>query len=273
MRRTFILAVVAAMALGMLGAGTALAAPANDLVGGAVTVSIGDTVTEDTTSTATTDASETALNAFCGAPVVEHGVWFSFTAAADGAVAFDTQDSDYSAGIMMFEGAPTANGLLNCGPGRIVSDVTNGTTYTLMAFGDGFNSVATSGTLVFKVQAAVPAPELDLTINKSGTVDKNGTVHLWGNATCTSTNGSGTFFEIFGDVTQRVGRILIRGFFDTLPFTPCDGAPHRWDAYFTGDNGIFAGGKAATVSIGIGCTDLCSESFVQATVQLKRNGR
>ena len=272
MRRILVFAMLGAMALGMAGTGTVLASAPNDTVGSATVVAIGDTKTQDTTLADTTDPAETALNQFCGAPVVEHGVWFTFTAAADGFVALDTQASDYSAGIMLFAGAPTAAGLLNCGPGLIVNDVTNGTTYNMLVFGDGL-STATGGNLVFTVRTAIAPPDLTLTINRSGSVDRHGTVHIWGNATCTSTDGSGTFFEVFGDVTQRVGRILIRGFFDTLPFTPCDGAPHRWDAYFTGDNGIFAGGKAATVSIGFGCTDLCSEAFVSATIQLKRNGR
>ncbi len=166
---------------------------------------------------------------------------------------------------------PSGTTILACGPGQVVSDVTANQTYNVLVFGDGGS--ATSGNLVFTVREAVAPPSLDLTINRSGTVDRFGTVHIWGTTTCTSTDGSGLVFEIFGDVTQRVGRLLIRGFFDTSPLTPCDGRPHRWDAYFKGDNGIFAGGKAVTVAIGFGCTDQCSEAFAQATVQLRRNGR
>jgi hypothetical protein len=272
-RRAPILAVSAALTVFALGAGPVLAAPANDSVGGAIALAIPETYTEDTTTANQTDADEVALNANCGAPLVEHGVWFSITPSADMTVAFDTQDSNYSAGVMVFDGAPTANGLLNCGPQVVIMDVVATHTYNLLVFGDGFLTTETSGTLVFKVRPATPPPTLDLTVNKSGSVDRHGNVHVWGDATCTSSDGSGLVFEIFGDVTQRVGRILIRGFFDTSPLTPCDGQPHRWDAYFTGDNGIFAGGKAITVAIGFGCTDLCSDSIIDATVQLNRAGK
>ena len=95
------------------------AAVGNDTVGGATTVAVGDTINQDTTAADATDPAETALNANCGAPQVGHGVWFTITPAADGFVAFDTADSDYSAGMMLFAGTPTADGLLNCGPQRI----------------------------------------------------------------------------------------------------------------------------------------------------------
>jgi hypothetical protein len=272
MRRTLVLALVGALALGMTAVAPVLAAAPNDTVANATAVAIPSTTTQDTTLADTTDATEDALNENCGAPVVEHGVWFKVTPTADRTLAFDTQASDYSAGMMLFAGTPTAGGLLTCGPGLIVGDLTANTTYNILVFGDGLTT-ATGGELIFTVRETVPPPSLDLTINKSGSVDKFGTVHLWGNATCTSDDGSGLVFEIFGDVTQRVGRLLIRGFFDTFPFTPCDGAPHRWDAFFQGDNGIFAGGKAVTVAIGFGCTDSCSAGFAEATVQLKRNGK
>jgi hypothetical protein len=272
MRRIVSLAAAMAMALGLVGAPPALASAPNDTVAGATVVAVPSTTTQDTSSADTTDPAETALNEFCGAPVVEHGVWFTFTPASDGFLAFDTSASDYSAGMMLFAGTPTADGLLTCGPQTILSGVTGGQAYNVLVFGDGLTA-ATGGNLIFVIREATPPPSISLTVNRSGSVDRFGNVHIWGTVTCTSTDGTGTLFEIFGDVTQRVGRILIRGFFDTLPFTPCDGAPHRWDAYFSGDNGIFAGGKAATVALAFGCTDLCSDSFVTATVQLNRAGK
>jgi hypothetical protein len=141
-----------------------------------------------------------------------------------------------------------------------------------MAFGDG-ESAATSGELIFRVSEAVPPPTIDLTVNKTATVNKSGFVHLTGTVTCTSVDGSGTLFEVFGEMTQRVGRLLIRGFFGTFLDTPCDGSTQTWDVFFQGDNGVFAGGKAATIAIAFGCTDVCSEAFVEATVQLKRSGK
>jgi hypothetical protein len=271
MRRTLVLALVGALALGMTAVAPVFASATNDTAANATVVTVPSTTTEDTTVADVTDPVETALN-ICGAPAVEHGVWFKVTPTADGYLAFDTQASDYSAGMYIFAGAPSANTVIDCGPQLLIDFVTANQAYNVLVFGDGL-TLATGGNLSFTIRQAKAPPSLDMTINRSGTVDKHGTVHIWGTTTCTSTDGSGFVLEIFGDVTQRVGRLLIRGFFDTSPFTPCDGAPHRWDAYFTGDNGIFAGGKAVTVAIGFGCTDLCSEAFVQATVQLKRNGK
>jgi hypothetical protein len=277
MRRTRLLlapifALTAALALGSVAVAPAVAAVSNDSVGGAIALAIPDSYTEDTTGANQSDADEVALNQFCGAPVVEHGVWFSVTPSTDGPYAFDTTASDYSAGMMVFDGAPSANSFVNCGPGLVIQDLIGGHTYNILAFGDGL-SAETSGSLTISTRVATPAPDLSLTINKSGSVDHFGTVHIWGAATCTSVDGSGQVLEIFGDVTQRVGRMLIHGSFDTSPFTPCDGIAHRWDAYFSGDNGIFAGGKAISLALGFGCTDLCSDTFVERTIQLSRNGK
>lgn len=273
MRRLSILALAVAMLLSLASVAPALASAGNDTAATATVVAIPSTTNEDTTVADTTDATETALNTNnCGAPVVEHGVWFSITPAVGTFVALDVTGSDYSAGVMLFAGAPADATFQDCGPGTIIDGLVGGQTYYALAFGDGLTT-ATGGNLVFTVREAIAPPDISLQINRSGTVDKFGTVHLSGTATCVSSDGSGNVLEIFGDVTQRVGRILIRGSFDIGPSITCNGIAQRWDAFFSGDNGIFAGGKAATVAIGFGCTDLCSESFAQATVQLKRSGK
>jgi hypothetical protein len=272
MRRFGIVATAWALVLSLASVAPALASAGNDTAATATAVAIPSTTNENTAVADAADATETALNVNCGAPAVGHGVWFTITPSADMFVAIDTSASDYSAGIMLFAGAPADATFLDCGPATIIDGLTGGQTYYALAFGDGL-SAETGGNLVFEVREAIAPPDISLQINRSGTVDKFGTVHLWGTATCTSSNGSGNVFEIFGDVTQRVGRILIRGFFDSGVFISCDGTAQRWDVFFTGDNGIFAGGKAATVAIAIGCTDLCSDSFTQAVVQLKRSGK
>ena len=269
MRRALIFAVLLSFAV----VAPVAAAVANDTVAGAIAVSVGDTVSEDTTAADLTDPAETVLNEFCGAPAVEHGVWFKITGtAANPFVAFDTTGSDYSAGIMIFAGAPSTDTLVTCGPGRAGTGVAEGVEYNVLIFGDGLTT-ATGGALVLSVVAAVAPPALDVTVDRSATVNKQGVVRLTGTVTCTSDDGSGTVFEIFGDISQRVGRLIIRGFFDNILDLPCDGDPHAWEAFAVGDNGLFAGGKAATVAIAIGCTDFCSEGFVEATVQLKRSGK
>lgn len=264
-------ALLAALLLSVAVVAPVAAALPNETVAGAIEVSVGTTVTEDTTQADATDPVETALNEFCGAPAVEHGVWFKISSPTDNTVAFDTGDSDYAAGIMVFQGAPTPEGILNCGPGRVIQDLAAGQTYNLLVFGDG-TSAATSGTLVFKVLQAVPAPDISLTIDRTGSVNRQGVARITGTVTCTSTDGSGTVFDVFGDVTQKVGRLLIRGFLEAFVNAPCDGTTQPWEAFVVGDNGVFAGGKAATVAIAFGCTDLCSDAFAEATVQLRKGG-
>lgn len=267
MRRALAIALVLLFVM----VGPAAAAVPNDTVAGATSVSVGDTVNQDTTGSDTTDATETALNANCGAPTVEHGVWFTI-AGADDYVGFDVSTSDYSAGVMLFSGAPTPEGLLNCGPGQIIEFLNAGETYNVLVFGDG-GSTATSGNLTLVVRAAVAPPDLTLTVNRGGTVNKQGVARITGTASCTSTDGSGILFDIFGTVSQRIGRVIISGFFDAFVDAPCDGSIIQWEAFVQADNGLFAGGKAATVAISEGCTDFCSDAFVEATVQLRKNGR
>jgi hypothetical protein len=79
-----IFALTAALALGSVAATPAVAVIANDSVGGAIELAIPVSYTEDTTGANQSDAAEVALNQSCGAPVVEHGVWFSVTPSADG---------------------------------------------------------------------------------------------------------------------------------------------------------------------------------------------
>jgi hypothetical protein len=267
MRRAFAIAVVLLFVI----VGPVSAAAPNDTVAGATLVAVGDTVSQDTALADTTDPVETALNEFCGAPAVEHGVWFTID-GTDSFVAFDMTDSDYSAGAMLFAGDPTGEGLMTCGPGRIAGFLAVGTTYNVLVFGDGLSD-ATGGNLILHVTPAIEPPELTLTVDPKGSVDKAGVAHITGTATCTSSDGSGIIFDVFGQVRQRVGRIFITGFFDTFIDAPCDGSTVHWDAFVVADNGLFAGGKGATVALTFGCTDFCSEAFVEATVQLRRNNK
>jgi hypothetical protein len=267
MRRAVFLAIVLLLSL----AAPVAAAVPNDTQAGAIAITTGTTVTEDTTTAAATDPVEDALNDFCGAPAVEHGVWFEVTVASDSFVSFDTSDSNYPAGLMLFPSTVSAENLIDCGPERIVDELLTGETYFLLVFGDGTG--ATSGLMVLHVAEAVAPPEISLTINKSGTVDRQGNAHIKGTVTCTSEDGSGILFDVFGDVSQKVGRVIIRGFFDAFLETPCDGTVVPWEGIALGENGVFAGGKAATIAIAFGCTDFCSEQFAEATVQLRRSSR
>src|SRR5712691_1988781 len=246
--------VALAFAAGVGTETSAFAQPANDDPGGAVAITtVPSTITQNT-SDATTSAEETALNAFCGAPTLAQGVWFQFTPTVSEDLAADVTGSDYSAGILVLTGSPGNFTPILCGPGRVTGPVTAGQTYYLLIFGDGFLTAATSGNLVLRVSPAIPAPTITVTINPRGTVDKTGNANISGTVTCSSTDGSGIVFDVFGSLRQTVGRIFVDGSFDELLFSACDGTPVNWTALVFGFNGKFAGGKAAIVAIGFGCT-------------------
>jgi hypothetical protein len=268
MRRALLLAAILSLAVAAPVAASAI----NDTPATAIDIPVGSTVTEDTTVADETDPAETALNEVCGAPAVEHGVWFEITPTNDAFVSFDTSESDYPVGLMLFVGDATTGSFISCGPEQLVESLAGGTTYLLMAFGFDTES-ATAGTLRLHVTEVAPPPDIEVTIDKVAFVDRQGVVRLTGTATCTSEDGSGTLIEVFGDVTQKVGRFLIRGFFGTGLDAPCDGSTIQWEAFAVGDNGVFAGGKALTIAFAFGCADLCSEAFAEATIQLRRSGK
>jgi hypothetical protein len=270
MRRVIVLAVVISVLMSLAISAPAAAAVLNDTVAGAIDIDVGADITEDTT-TATTDGEAGLNDQFCGAPAMEAGVWFAITEPTDTAASFNTEESDYGTGILVFEGDPIDGLSLACGPGQVVVSLTGGVTYTFVVFGDG-TTAATSGTMILHVEEAIPPPEITVTIDPTGRVNKSGQAMITGTVTCTSTDGSGTVFEVFGDVSQRVGRVLIRGFFDSFTEIPCDGSTNTWEAIAIADNGVFAGGKAAVFAIAFGCTDVCNEGSANATVRLRKGG-
>ena len=75
------------------------------------------------------------------------------------------------------------------------------------------------------------------------------------------------FIEV--QLEQRVGRLLIRGF-GGMDFV-CDGQTKAWSAVVIGDNGLFKGGKAASLTFATAC-DLFTCGFDEeaVTIQLKR---
>jgi hypothetical protein len=264
--------VVCAASLSFGGVANAAPPSNDDAAGATVVTTLPSTYSQDTTQ-ATTSAAESAINSsFCGAPTLSNGVWYTYTATADTFVGVDVSTSSFSAGIFAQTGTGGTFVPQTCAPGQATVLVAAGETLQLLLFGDGL-SAATSGTLNVTIRPAVAPPDLLLTIDKTASVNKLGVAHFTGTTTCTSSDGSGQVLEVFGQVRQTVGRIFIDGFFDVGLSSPCDGAPHAWGADVAGQNGLFSGGKAASVALGFACTDLCSTSYAERTVQLRKNGK
>ena len=266
------LAVTAAGLMAMVGfsAPALAAAPANDEVGGAVALSLGDHKTQDTTE-ATTTADDTALNANCGAPVTKASVWYSYTAAADGGVILDMSSSDYSGGFLVFEGTPTADSLVACGQYTVGMGTTAGTTYNIMVIDDDLDgNTANGGSLVLDVSAAPPPPTVDLTVYPKAKVTRDGTALITGTYRCTDAD----FIEIDGQLTQQVGRIKINGYGFFYEEGTCDGAWHPFTMPISGDNGVFAGGKAASFNYTFACGAFeCADGYTEQQVMLSKGAR
>ncbi|GAB3073830.1 hypothetical protein GCM10027053_44290 [Intrasporangium mesophilum] len=269
-RHIFVAAVTAAL-LVPAAATTALAAPpGNDTPSGAVAITSVPTTKSQSTTEATTDALDASLNANCGAPVTNGSVWFTYTDTTGAGLVVDVSGSDFSAGAMIVQGDPTSGGeLVACGPG-VTATVGGpaGTTYYVMAFSDTPGVVG--GNLVATFDKAPPSPTAALTVSSRASAYKDGSMLLSGTYACTNAD---FFSDLSGQVVQRVGRVKITGFFDLFGLE-CDGATHPWQALVTSDNGLFAGGKAANVSIVFACGLIeCAEQFVEQKVQVSRNGK
>lgn len=265
--RRFLAASAAVLLFTPLAAAAAVAAvPDNDTVEGATSVTLSQTVTQDT-SEATTDALDAELNTNCGAPATEGSVWFSYEDTAGAGLLVDLRASDFSAGAMIVAGDPTAGGhLVACGPGAVATrgDGT-ATTYYVMAFSD--TPSVRGGNLSASFQELPPEPTVDMTVDPWATAYQDGSMRLTGTYSCANAD-----YDAFidGMVTQTVGRTKIQGGFFVYPLE-CDGQVHSWEAIAEGYNGLFAGGKAASVSFAIACglAD-CAGTMVEQTVQVRR---
>ncbi|GAA2487675.1 DUF6299 family protein [Terrabacter carboxydivorans] len=265
-----LVAIAAAALLAPLGATTASAAPTNDTLAGATTItSLPASVTQDT-STATTDSVDAAINQQCGAPATNGSVWFTYTDTTGKGLVVDLTGSSFSAGVAIVAGDPTAGGqLLACAPGVAAARGDAGTTYYVMAFSD--TPGVTGGNLVADFAEAPPAPEATVTVDPRATAYKDGSVLLSGTYSCLNADGYSS--DVEGELVQQVGRVKISGSFFAYPLE-CDGAVHSWSAVVTSQNGLFAGGKAANVTVAFACGLLdCATAFAEQRVQISRNGK
>jgi len=121
------------------------------------------------------------------------------------------------------------------------------------------------GTLNLTVTEAPPPPVLSLTVDPVGHFDpRTGAARLTGTVSCSG----GDFVQLDSQLSQTVGRFVIRGFgFQSLS---CTGT-QPWSVTILPDNGKFAGGKAASFTFSFACGAVfCSETFVEQKVILRR---
>lgn len=251
-------------------AAPALAAvPANDTYAGRTPLAAAPvTVTADT-SGATTDADDDALNSECGAPAMDASVWYSYTATADGALIADVSESAYSAGVFVATGAPGSFEVLGCAPGATAWEATAGETYSIVVIDDQSDETGNGGAMSLTVDEAPPVPEVDLTVASKATFTKAGNLLLSGTVTCTA----GAVTDLDASVTQTVGRLKIEGYGYTS--IDCgDGSTQPWTMEIVGANGVFKGGKAASVTFAYACGAFdCGVDYEEHTIAVSGGKR
>jgi hypothetical protein len=260
------MAAIVAVALIPLAAASASAAPpANDEVAGAVALSLGDRVVQDT-SEATTNAGDDALNADCGAPATNGSVWYKYTPSVNRPFVLDQTASDFEGGFLVFEGTPTAESLLTCGPGMVAVNGQEGTTYNIMAI----STDAAGGRLVLSLKNPPPAPNVNVTIAKRGKAYRGGAARIHGHYYCRN----GDFAGLFGSLTQRAGRLKIPAEFGRG--IRCDGQRHAWSVRLVSRIGTYARGPArARVTIEACGVIECNSDTAKRRIRLvwaKRHG-
>jgi hypothetical protein len=218
------------------------------------------------TTKAGTDADDQELNANCGAPATDASVWYELTASSDAVVLVDVSASTYSAGVIVATGSPGSFSLLACGPGAVAFGTVTGETYAILAFDDQLDGAGNGGTLNIVVDLAPPPPEVDVTVNPTGTFNATtGSATISGTVTC-SGEVEFTFLDV--QVRQRVGRFVVEGFGSTD--FPCDGATHSWSVEVFTPNGLFKGGPTVTVTFAVACGIFeCGFDEQQVKVTLK----
>lgn len=269
--RRFLAAISAALtSLAVVGSPAVAAAPSNDTYPGAELIASTPFSTSLDTTEATTDADDVELNTTgefpCGAPAMDASVWYSFTPVADEVLLADASASDYSAGVFVATGSPGSFVVLACGPGGAAWDAVAGETYSIVVIDDQQDGGGNGGQMELTVDVVPPPPVLEVTVNDTARFDaKTGSAILSGTIMCGS---DAEFAFLESQVTQRVGRMLIRGYGGTE--VTCDDTVRPWEIEVFGDNGLFKGGKALSATFSAACgLVFCSEYFAENTIQLK----
>lgn len=236
-RRRLMTAVIAVGLLLPLAAAPASAAPpANDEPAGAVPLQLGDRVVQDTREATTTPQDE-ALNTGCGAPATTASVWYTYTPDKDREVVLDVTESDYSSGVLIFAGTPSAGSVVACGPGIVGLRAKLGKTYSIMAIAD---TGISGGQLVLSLEKAPPEPRVNVSLAARGVAFRGGAgaAEIHGTYSCRN----GEFAAVRGTLLQRAGRLKIQGRFGTE--IKCNGQRRQWSARVVSPIGTYARGHA-----------------------------
>lgn len=267
-RRPLAAPTVVAVLLVAAAAPAAAAPPTNDAIASATAV----TTLPFADSLDTTEATRSSDEPF-GCFDADATVWYAFTPASDTFVEFNTLGSDYDTTLEVYEGEPTDETLLTCNDdvfeslqSRALFDAAAGTTYYVMV-----GALGEAGQLELAAFQTVSPPPvaLSLTLDGGRVVDPpNRTAYLTGTISCENAD----FVDVFGELEQRVGRVIISGYGGE--FLPCEGGPVPFELRIEGDNGLFVPGRADAFVSAFACNDFeCGDVSVEQEVRLRRARR
>lgn len=276
-RLAILIGLVVLSSLGLAPAVLA-AAPSNDDIGSPTVV--GSLPYADgpyDTTEATTGATDPG---FCFAPEASPDrstVWYTFTPAASDTYQADTLGSDYdttlyvgtsdgSGGIDVIACNDDASGLQSVVQWDAVAD----TTYLVMVGtccgGGVIGEAGGGGQLEFHLDVAPPAPTVEVTVDRTGSFTPSGTATISGTITC---SGDVSFAVIEVQLTQRVGRFVIKGFGSAF-LDACPTSPTPWSISVAAQDGSFRGGPAQVDASAFACGPVtCADDFVSQTVRLR----
>jgi hypothetical protein len=182
--------------------------------------------------------------------------------------------SDYDTTLSVYTGTPGNLTQIACNDdftslqSAVIFNAVAGETYFLMvgAFDSG-----PGGNLSFRLDETEPIV-IDLALSPKGSVvPKTGTATVRGTVVC---NEPATVFGIGGELQQRKGRVILRGFFGVGEFA-CEPPETEWSATVTAENGLFTGGKATVLNVSaFGCDEFsCDDVFIEGPVKIQLTGK
>jgi hypothetical protein len=204
-----------------------------------------------------------------------HTVWYSFTPSAAIELEAHTFGSDYDTTVSAWTAEAIGLAQVACNDdaggtlqSRIRFDALADETYYIRV-GSFYDSPG--GNMMFLLREAPPLgppPVLELSIDPTGSVNRNGVARIRGTLTCSEPIDA--FVDLF--VRQTTSRPIVEGYGSA--FVQCSG-PTAWEAQVYPFQGAFVAGPVSVTGSAFACDldEQCGEAQATQTVVLRTGGR
>lgn len=242
--------------------------PANDDIDAAI--SIGSLPFDDALSTV--EATTADDDPWCVGN--SHTVWYAYTPAADRRVEVNTFGSDYDTTISTYTGSRGSLNQIACNDdsqglqSKAAFDATAGTTYYIMA---GSFSSSIGGNLHVTVREAPPQPPppaITLSLDRVGSVDRQGLASISGSVTCNQHLGIWLGMSLSQTFLRR---FVLQGYGGT--YVICEPPSAHWKVSAFAYNGRFAPGPTHVEASAFTCNEIGCASDQKSDDLPMRGGR